>query len=85
MHRDSGTMRGMRCIRGGRPHVRNALYMGAVSQIGRDSPTGAFYRRLVREGKKPKIALTAAMRKLVILANTLITEDRHWQPTPPSS
>lgn len=84
MNRDSGTMRGTRCIRGGRIHLRNTLYMGAVSQINRDSPSGAHYRRMVREGKKPKIALTAVMRKLVILANTLITENRYWQPAPPS-
>lgn len=61
MNRDSGTMRGARAIRGGRPHVRNALYMGAVSQIRKEGQAGAFYRRLVREGKKPKVALTALM------------------------
>ncbi|MEL6220409.1 MAG: IS110 family transposase [Pseudomonadota bacterium] len=85
MNRDSGTMPGVRAIRGGRPHIRTALYMGAVSQIRKEGQAGAFYRRLVREGKKPKVALTAVMRKLVVLANTLVTEDRHWQPEPPAS
>jgi len=83
MNQDSGAMRGTRVIRGGRPHIRNALYMGAVSQTYRDSPPGVFYRRLVRDGKNPKVALTAVMRKLVIIANTLISENRAWQPTPP--
>lgn len=85
MNRDSGAMRGTRTIRGGRAPVRNALYMVAVSQTRRDSPPGAYYRRLAREGKKPKIAMTAVMRKLVFLANTLVAEDRHWQPEPPAS
>ncbi|MEM8634394.1 MAG: transposase [Pseudomonadota bacterium] len=82
MNRGCGAMRGNRCIWCGRFHVSNTLYMGAVNQISRYGPSGAHYRRLVREGKKPKIALTAGMRKLVILANTLIFEDRYWQPTP---
>ena len=43
----------------------------------------AFYRRLRAAGKKPKVALTAVMRKLAVLANTLISEDRLWQPKPP--
>lgn len=42
-----------------------------------------FYDRLVDKGKKKKLALTAVMRKLIILANTLITENRLWQPVRP--
>jgi len=83
MNRDSGIMRGKRTIRGGRPHVRHLLYMCAVSSSQRDTLMGNFYRRLVKQGKHPKVALTATARKLVIIANTLITEDRHWQPTAP--
>ena len=41
-----------------------------------------FYSRLIAAGKKPKVALTAVMRKLVVLANTLLREDRPWQPIP---
>lgn len=83
MNRDSGLKRGTRSIRGGRVNVRNMLYMCAVGQIRRDSQSGIHYRRLLKLGKNPKVALTAVMRKLVILANTLVTEDRHWQPTAP--
>lgn len=83
MNRDSGSKRGARIIRGGRMYVRNMLYMCAVSQIRRDSPSGVHYRRLIKQGKNPKVALTAVMRKLVIIANTLVAEDRKWQPTAP--
>jgi len=83
MNRDSGLKRGTRSIRGGRINVRNMLYMCAVGQIKREGQSGIHYRRLVKQGKNPKVALTAVMRKLVILANTLVTEDRHWQPIAP--
>jgi len=81
MNRDSGAMRGMRMIRGGRQNLRNMLYMCAVGLSRRDGPMGSFYRRLVREGKNRKVALIAVARKLVVIANTLIAEDRHWRPT----
>ena len=83
MNWDSGTRQGNRSIRGGRPHVRRALYMCAVSAIGRRGHYGAFYQGLIQKGKQPKVALTAVMRKLVILANTLIAENRRWQAVPP--
>lgn len=83
MNWDSGARRGNRMIRGGRKSVRNALYMCAVSCASRSGALGQFYRKLIKLGKKPKVALTAVMRKLVILANTLITQDRHWQPECP--
>jgi transposase len=83
MNRDSGIMRGARIIRGGRKHVRHLLYMCAISQTRRAGHLGQFYRRLVNEGKKPKIALVALARKMIILANTLIAEDRPWTPAAP--
>ncbi len=79
MNWDSGAKRGNRMIRGGRKCVRNALYMCAVSCIRRTNSLGQTYQNLIRRGKNPKVALTAVMRKLVILANSLITEDRKWQ------
>lgn len=79
---DSGQSHGKRMIRGGRKAVRNALYMCAVGCASRDGAMGQFYRRLIKLGKHPKTALTAVMRKLVILANTLIAENRHWEPAP---
>lgn len=83
MSRDSGTKQGNRMIRGGRQPVRNALYMCAVCCTSGSGTLGQFYRRLVKLGKHPKTALTAVMRKLVILANTLVAEDRCWQPERP--
>ena len=73
-------MRGQRHIKGGRAHVRSALYMSAVSAIRCNPDLKAFYTRLRAAGKAAKLALTAVMRKLVLLANTLIREDRHWTP-----
>jgi len=83
MNRDSGLKRGVRCIRGGRKYVRNMLYMCAVGQSRTNGSMGCFYRRLIAQGKNPKVALVAVARKIIILANTLITEDRCWTPTRP--
>lgn len=67
--RESGTMKGMRCIGGGRPEVRLALYMSALT-AGRFNPVlRAFYQRLIAQGKPFKVALTAVMRKLLIHMN----------------
>jgi transposase len=57
--------------------------MAAVAACRCNPDLAAFYARLRGAGKKPKVALTAVMRKLVVLANTLIREDRLWQPRPP--
>jgi transposase len=85
MNWDSGTRQGGRIVRGGRMSVRNALYMCAVSRIRRSGLLGSYYRRLVQRGKHPKVALTAAMRKLVIIANTLVADNRPWSPESPAS
>jgi len=84
MNWDSGAKNGKRMIRGGRPYVRNTLYMCAVTCVTRSNSFGETYRHLVSRGKEPKVALTAVMRKLIILANTLIAENRKWQPQCPS-
>ena len=76
---DSGTATGQRRIRGGRAHVRSPLYLAAVSAVRCNPDLKAFYRRLRHEkAKSAKQALTAVARKLVVLANTLIHEDRLW-------
>lgn len=77
---DSGRRQGQRHIRGGRMPVRNALYMAALSAARYNPDLKAVYQRLRKTGKPPKLALTAVMRKLVVLANTLITQNRNWQP-----
>ena len=77
---DSGEMRGQRHIKSGRAHVRSALYMAAVAASRCNRDLKAFYARLRAAGKAAKLALTAVMRKLLLLANTLVREDRHWPP-----
>lgn len=77
---DSGQTSGERHIRGGRAHVRTALSFAAVAAARFNPDLAVVYRRLRTAGKRPKIALTALMRKLVVLANTLLRQDRLWQP-----
>ena len=77
---DSGTLRGQRRIAGGRPSVRCALYMAALSAVRFNPAIKTFHRRLRDNGKRPKVALVAAMRKLVILLNTLVRRDQLWRP-----
>ena len=80
---DSGDQKGARHIRGGRADVRRSLYMAAVSAATHNPHLKAFHDRLIAAGKLPKVALTAVMRKLVVIANTLVTENRHWQTNAP--
>lgn len=71
-NRDSGTHRGRRTIRGGRIKVRRVLYMAATVAARFNPILKAFYQRLVAAGKPKKVALTAVMRKLVVLLNQLL-------------
>lgn len=69
---DSGPQRGKRHIAHGRPLVRSALYMAALTASRRNPVLKDFYRRLITTGKPPKVALVALMRKLVELANIML-------------
>jgi transposase len=69
---DSGPHKGTRRIWGGRAAVRCALYMSAMSAVRHDPILRAFYVKLCAAGKKPMVALTAVMRKLVVLLNRLL-------------
>jgi transposase len=71
-NRDSGTFQGVRFVRGGRPQVRTALYMAALGAIRFDPILRAFYQRLTAAGKPKMVALTAVMRKLLVLLNRLL-------------
>jgi transposase len=71
-NRDSGRWRGKRTILGGRAEVRRVLYMAAVVAARRNPVVGAFYQRLVEAGKPKKVALTACMRKLLLILNAMI-------------
>lgn len=80
---DSGQRQGVRSIWGGRAIVRKILYLAAVSARRCNADMRIFYERLIAHGKAPKVALIAVARKLLILANTLIAQNRTWQPMPP--
>ncbi len=72
INRDSGSFTGKRFIGGGRPKVRRALYMSALVASFKNPILKAFYQRLISKGKPAKLALTAAMRKLLIHLNSLL-------------
>ena len=80
---DSGQSYGKRSIRGGRPRARQALYMAALSAIRFNPQLKTKYDALINAGKPAKVALVAVMRKLLILANALIRDNRKWAPTAP--
>jgi transposase len=80
---DSGERFGRRAIKGGRAGVRNAIYMASLSARRHNPDLAVFADRLERNGKEAKVVLVAVMRKLVILANTLITQNRLWSPIAP--
>jgi transposase len=76
--RESGATKGRRSIGGGRAHVRCGLHMATLSAITWNRNLERFYDRLVAAGKPKMVAVVAAMRKLVVLANSLLKEDRPW-------
>lgn len=80
----SGKREGRRTIHGGRAAVRRILYLAALSAARYNRDMKVLYARLVAAGKLKKVALIAVARKLVVLANILIRDDRPWQISPPS-
>lgn len=78
-NRDSGTFKGRRHTMGGRSKVRRIIYMAAVSAKSSNPILREFYNGLIARGKPTKVALVAVMRKLVCLANQIIT-DPEFQP-----
>lgn len=77
---DSGTLRGTRHIWGGRSAVRTALYMATLSAIRCNPDIRTFHTRLREAGKKPKVAITACMRKLLTILNSMLRTNTPWQP-----
>lgn len=80
--RDSGTLRGKRLVYGGRAPVRAVLYMAALVAARRNPVIRAFYERLRSAGKPAKVALTACMRKLLVILNAIARSGTAWQPAP---
>jgi transposase len=76
---DSGQRRGNRHIKGGRRKARNLFYMPCMGAATQHNPVlKAFYDRLIAKGKEPKVALTACMRKLIVILNTMIARRQKW-------
>jgi transposase len=82
MARQSGQWRGKAFIQGGRKFLRDALYMPALVATRFNPDMKQKYNAMRKAGKPAKVALTAIMRKLIELANTLIKQDRKWAPNP---
>jgi transposase len=81
MNRDSGLLRGKRCITGGRSLVRKALHMPTLSSATMwNEKLKSFYNRLMANGKKHKAALTACMRKLITVINCMLKNNQAYDP-----
>lgn len=77
---DSGQRRGARRCWGGRAEVRTALYMATLSATRHNPEIAAYYARLVARGKAKKVALVAAMRKLLRVLHAILRDRQPWQP-----
>lgn len=78
INRDSGQWRGRRAIAGGRTEVRSALYMAALVGVRFNPVLKAYYVRLRQAGKLPKVAIVAAMRKLLTILNAMLKTKTAW-------
>ena len=77
---DSGRMKGQRHIFGGRAAVRRVLFMATQVATRFNPALRAFKQRLIANGKKPKVAIVAAMRKLIVTLNAMVRDNTPWQP-----
>ena len=79
-NRDSGSYRGKRSVWGGRAPVRAGLYMATLVATRHNAVIRAFYARLCAAGKPKKVALTACMRKLLTILNSMLHTQSPWKP-----
>jgi transposase len=79
MNRDSGKKRGYRKTKGGRPAVRNVLYMSTLSGIRYNPLIRALYEQLVKRGKQKKVAITACMRKMLTILNAMLRDQQPFR------
>jgi transposase len=84
LNRDSGQHRGKRFCWGGRARVRTVLYMATLSASRHNPTIRRFHQRLIAAGKPQKVALTACMRKLLIILNAMIRDMEPWRATRPA-
>jgi transposase len=76
----SGKFAGQSHIFGGRKEIRNALYMAVLSAKRFNPVIHRFAKRLIAKGKLPKVVITACIRKLIIILNTMIRNQTLWRP-----
>ena len=77
-NRDSGTMRGKRTIFGGRAEVRSVLHMATLTATRCNPVIKVFYDRLIKAGKKHKVAMTACMRKFITILNAMLKQHKKF-------
>ncbi len=82
---DSGRRKGKRSIKGGRNCVRRVLYMATVSAVQFNPIIKAHYQSLCSRGKLKKVALIACSRKLIVILNTIVSNNSTWQPNYPKT
>jgi len=80
---ESGARQGRAHIQGGRPCVRTALFMAALTAVRHDAHFKAEYQAMREAGKPAKVALIAIARKIVVAANSILKHDKPWTPSPP--
>ena len=83
VNKDSGKRSRKRRVFGGRANVRSVLYMAALSASKHNPRIKAFYDRLLKNGKEKKVALTACMRKLLVMLNAIIRSDAYFEVSMP--
>jgi transposase len=79
INRDSGKLNGKRRIRGGRHRVRTVMFMAMLSSIQCNPVFKRFYEHLKAQGKIPKVALIACMRKMIVVLNTMVKNQEPWR------
>jgi transposase len=82
VNKDSGKKQGRRRVYGGRADVRSVLYMAALSAKKFNPVIRIFYERLIKQGKEKKVALTACMRKLLVILNAMMRSNQPWRTQP---
>lgn len=80
INRDSGTFRGKRMTGGGRKHIRARLFMATLVAVRHNPVIARYYQRLLKKGKAKMTAVIAAMRKLIVIMNTMIKKNEYWNP-----
>ncbi len=78
MNRESGSWNGKRRIRGGRHRIRTVMFMAMLSSIQCNPVFKRFYEHLKAQGKLPKVAIIACMRKLIVVLNTMLKNETRW-------